>query len=152
MISPFLPKSLKFICSISFFREINFTKNFVKSISRKNLLFLGFLSKLVDKKDVSDPFVDVKLGKARLAKTSIIDNNLNPTWNENYRLEVCHFANELTFEIRDKDHAYSELIGYVEIPTAQFMTGQPIEGDFPIKKRSNSSKTRGTLQVKVVFR
>ena len=123
----------------------------MKSISWKNLLFLGFLSKLVDKKDVSDPFVDVKLGKARLAKTSIIDNNLNPTWNENYRLEVCHFANELTFEIRDKDHAYSELIGYVEIPTSHLMTGHPIEGAFPIKKK-NSSKQRGTLQVKVEFR
>ena len=107
---------------------------------------------MIDKKDVSDPFVDVKLGKVRLAKTSIIDNNLNPTWNESYRLEVCHFANELTFEIRDKDHAYSELIGYVEIPTAELMTGQIIDRAFDIKKRSNSSKTRGTLHVKVEFR
>ncbi len=30
----------------------------------------GWVSKLVDKKDVTDPFVDVKLGRAKLAKTS----------------------------------------------------------------------------------
>lgn len=35
-----------------------------------------------DKKDVTDPFVDVKLGKARIAKTAVIDNDLNPKWNE----------------------------------------------------------------------
>ena len=36
----------------------------------KNLPDLeGFLSKLVDKKDVTDPFVDVRLGKAKIAKT-----------------------------------------------------------------------------------
>lgn len=29
----------------------------------------GFLSKLVDKKDVTDPFVDVRLGRAKIAKT-----------------------------------------------------------------------------------
>ena len=29
----------------------------------------GWVSKLVDKKDVTDPFVDMKLGKAKLAKT-----------------------------------------------------------------------------------
>lgn len=29
----------------------------------------SFISKLVDKKDVSDPYVDVKLGSARLVKT-----------------------------------------------------------------------------------
>ena len=39
----------------------------------------------VDKKDVTDPFVDVVLGRAKLAKTSVINNTLNPEWNESYR-------------------------------------------------------------------
>ena len=38
----------------------------------------GWVSKLVDKKDVTDPFVDVRLGKAKLVKTSVILNDLNP--------------------------------------------------------------------------
>ena len=39
--------------------------------------------------DVTDPFVDVRLGNARIAKTSVIDNDLNPVWNEKFRIEVC---------------------------------------------------------------
>ena len=38
----------------------------------------NWYSKLVDKKDVTDAFVDVKLGKARIAKTAVINNDLNP--------------------------------------------------------------------------
>ena len=37
---------------------------------------------------MTDPFVDVRLGNARIAKTSVIDNDLNPVWNEKFRIEV----------------------------------------------------------------
>ena len=62
----------------------------------------GWIAKLVDKNDVTDPYVDVCLGKAKLVKTSVVFNNLNPVWNESYRVEVCHFADPLVFEVRDK--------------------------------------------------
>ena len=55
-----------------------------------------------NKGDVTDPYVDVRLGKAKLVKTTVILNDLNPKWNESYRTEVCHFADHLSFEIRDK--------------------------------------------------
>ena len=38
---------------------------------------------------MTDPFVDVRLGNARIAKTSVIDNDLNPVWNEKFRIEVA---------------------------------------------------------------
>ena len=46
----------------------------------------------------------------------VILNSLDPIWNESYRSEVCHSAECLTFEVRDKDHAYAEFIGSVYIP------------------------------------
>ena len=111
----------------------------------------SWLAKLVDKKDVTDPFVDVRLGKAKLAKTTIIDNNLNPVWNESYRIEVCHFANQLTFEVRDKDHAYSEYIGAVEISTSALLTGETKEGWFPICKGNGQPHGKAALEIKVQF-
>ena len=48
----------------------------------------NWITKLYDKKDVTDPFVDVRLGKARVAKTAILDNTLNPQWKETFRIEV----------------------------------------------------------------
>ena len=40
---------------------------------------------MVDKGDVTDSYVDVHLGKARLVRTSVIDNDLNPKFNEEFR-------------------------------------------------------------------
>jgi hypothetical protein len=66
------------------------------------------------------------------------------------RIEVCHFAEELIFEVRDKDHAYTEYIGAVVIPTHSIMHGEVKEGWFPILKR-NKLTQRGTLHVRVQF-
>ena len=49
----------------------------------------SWVSKLVNPKDVTDAFVDVKLGSAQLVKTSVINNSLNPEWNEDYLIQVC---------------------------------------------------------------
>ena len=50
----------------------------------------SWIAKLYDSKDVTDPFVDVFLGKANIAKTSVILNDMNPVWNESYRIEVIN--------------------------------------------------------------
>ena len=97
----------------------------------------NWYSKLYDSKDVSDPFVDVKLGKARIAKSAVIDNSLNPQWNEWFKVEVCHRADSLIFDVRDKDHANTEVIGIVEISTQHLLNGQVVEGWFPITNTSN---------------
>ena len=111
----------------------------------------SWVAKLVDKKDVTDAYVDVRLGKAKLAKTSIIDNDLNPEWNESYRIEVCHFADYLIFEVRDKDHAYSEYIGAVNIYTSSLLTGEVKEGWFPICKKNGKPNGKAALQIQVQF-
>ena len=57
--------------------------------SAKNLPDMdSWIAKLYDKNDVTDPFVDVFLGNARLVKTSIVLNDMNPEWNESYNIEV----------------------------------------------------------------
>jgi len=101
----------------------------------------NWYSKLYDKKDVTDPFVDVRLGKARIAKTAVITNDLNPKWNEVFRVEVCHKADTLVFDVRDKDHAYTEEIGEVEISTQHLINGQVIDDWFPIKKSKKDDIT-----------
>ena len=62
----------------------------------------GRLGRLSSKNDVSDPFVDVRLDNMKIFSTSVIENNLNPVWNEKGCIHVCHFVNNLIFEIKDK--------------------------------------------------
>jgi len=109
----------------------------------------NWYSKIVDKKDVTDPFVDVKLDKVRIAKTKIIDNDMNPRWNETFNIAVCHKAHVLLFDVRDKDHAYTEEIGKVEINTQLLLNGQEISNWFDIKK---NTKTNGQLLISVRYR
>jgi len=108
----------------------------------------SWLAKIASSKDVTDPFVDVHLGKTRIAKTKIIDNDLNPVWDEEFKIAVCHKSNYLIFDVRDKDHAYTEEIGKVEINTQLLLNGQEIAGWFDIRK---GSKHNGQLELSVRF-
>ena len=62
------------------------------------------------------------LENAKLAKTSVVLNDLNPHWNESFRVELCHWGANLNFEVRDKDHAYAEYIGMVQIPASDLIS------------------------------
>lgn len=53
--------------------------------------------------DVSDPFVEVMAGKHRLVKTKVINNDLNPEWNESFFVPVAHYVSELEFLVQDSD-------------------------------------------------
>ena len=62
---------------------------FIDIFSAKDLPDMeSWVAKLVDPKDVTDAYVDVELGKAKIAKTSVILNDLNPVWNETFRLDI----------------------------------------------------------------
>ncbi len=108
------------------------------------------IAKMVDKKDVTDAYVDVLLGKCPVAKTRIINNDLNPVWNEDYRIECCHWADELIFKVADKDHAYAEFIGSVVIPTATLFAHEIKDEWMPIKKKSGSHKGDIRLSIKFI--
>ena len=86
--------------------------------------------------DVTDPFVDVTLENAKLAKTSVVLNDLNPRWNECFRVELCHWGANLNFEVRDKDHAYAEYIGMVQIPASDLIS-YGISGKFYLLMNNN---------------
>ncbi len=111
----------------------------------------SWISKLVNSKDMTDAYVDVKLGSAKLVKTTVIDNSLDPVWNEEYRVEVCHFADELLFEVKDKDHAYSEYIGCVAVAASTLLGGPRIEDQwFPIRGGGHGGR-KGELQLSIQF-
>ena len=111
----------------------------------------SWLSKLVDKNDVTDAFIDVSIGRAKLIKSSVIDNDLNPVWNESYRVEVCHLGTFLTFKIRDKDHTHSQIIGSVNILLSTLLSGSPIEGWFPIMKTDHVQCKNAELDLQITY-
>lgn len=65
------------------------------------------------------------------------------------RIELCHYASELVFEVRDKDHAYTEFIGTVSVPTSTICNGEEIDQWFKILK--NNKIHRGDLKLKIQY-
>jgi Ca2+-dependent lipid-binding protein len=70
----------------------------------------------------SDPYCVVTLGESsQTFKTSVKENTLAPVWNETVEFVVTNPQTEvLKVGIRDKDVAFDDNIGSVEVPIAKF--------------------------------
>ena len=110
----------------------------------------GFRRFKLHKEDVTDAYVEVKLGNASLARTNVIVNNLNPVWNESYRLDVCHTDKLLLFCVLDKDEFTSEKIGAVAFLVKDLMNGEKRDGWYPIRRKRYVT-SRGKLNLMVQF-
>lgn len=109
----------------------------------------SWFSKLSSRKNVTDAYVDVRLGSARLARTKYVADSLNPSWNETYRREVCHFTDMLRFEVNDKDTIGSDHIGVASIPTASLIGEKSVKGWLDIEGEDGSKN--GQLKVSVKY-
>ena len=67
-------------------------------------------------------------------------------------LKVCHIAEVLRFSVCDKDHAYAEKIGEVKLLTQDLLTGDTIEGWFPITTNNGGQNgENGELRLSVQY-
>ena len=107
-----------------------------------NFLFSMF------KKDLTDPFVTGYLGSTKILMTSVKDNTLEPRWDEQFHIQLCHKSDSLRFIVQDKDHAWSECIGEVSVSFYDISNG-PVSGWFPII--NHKGRQQGQLQLKVTF-
>ncbi|XP_059437169.1 phospholipase D delta-like [Corylus avellana] len=80
----------------------------------------------------SDPYVKVSVPQATVARTRVMHNSQNPTWNECFYIPLAHPVTYLEFEVKDDDIFGSELIGTVKIPAQKIATGALISDAFDI--------------------
>eukprot|EP00741_Cyanophora_paradoxa_P009378 tig00000144_g9084.t1 len=95
---------------------------FVKVVSGKDIMNMD--SSLFDKKDVSDPYVRVRLRK-QVQKTKVIDNELNPAWNEllpPFELSSDLPSGTLKCDVLDKDFLKDDEIGMAEFNCTEMRT------------------------------
>ena len=94
----------------------------------------------------SDPYANIALGSRKypplpadcLYRTKTIDNNLHPTWDETFELDVCSTELQcLWVRIYDDDGQYGtdDLMGSVVLPLSGLPTdGTTVRGSYPLKK------------------
>ncbi|KAG9457223.1 hypothetical protein H6P81_001731 [Aristolochia fimbriata] len=80
----------------------------------------------------SDPYVSVCLAGATVAQTRIISNCENPYWDEHFSVAVAHPIANIEFQVKDNDILGAQLIGVVAIPVNKVLSGEKVEGWFPV--------------------
>ncbi|XP_063782208.1 E3 ubiquitin-protein ligase NEDD4 isoform X2 [Pseudophryne corroboree] len=111
----------------------------------------------------SDPYVKVTLydpanGIITSIQTKTVKKTLNPKWNEEILLRVYPQKHRLLFEVFDENRlTRDDFLGQVDIPLYQFPTENPrLERpytfkDFILHSRSNKSKVKGNLRLKMTY-
>lgn len=105
---------------------------------------LGGLSIMGSSKRLtSDPYVNVSVAGAILARTFVMRNNDNPVWMQHFFVPIAHTAAELHFVVKDDDVVGAQIIGAVGISAHQLYSGARIEGYFPITKANGKNWETG---------
>ncbi|KAK1299734.1 Phospholipase D delta [Acorus calamus] len=80
----------------------------------------------------SDPYVSVCLAGATVARTKVIANCENPKWDEQFHVPIAHPVAYVEFQVKDDDVLGAQLIGVVTISAEVVLSGNSIDGWFPI--------------------
>lgn len=80
----------------------------------------------------SDPYVTVSLCGATVARTHVIPNSQDPSWNEHFYVPLAHPASRIEFFVKDNDVFGAETIGVAAVPASRILSGEPINEWFPI--------------------
>ncbi|KAI7735465.1 hypothetical protein M8C21_017823 [Ambrosia artemisiifolia] len=100
----------------------------------------------------SDPYVTVSVGEATVARTRVISNSQNPIWNEHFVTPLAHPATEIEFQVKDNDVFGADLIGVVTISAERVISGEVIDGWFPIIGPSGKPpKPNAAIRLQVKF-
>ncbi|KAG5030525.1 hypothetical protein JHK85_014507 [Glycine max] len=80
----------------------------------------------------SDPYVTVCLAGATVARTRVISNSQNPTWDEHFKIPLAHPASQVEFYVKDNDMFGADLIGVATVSAERILSGEAIRDWFPI--------------------
>ncbi|XP_020218806.1 phospholipase D delta [Cajanus cajan] len=80
----------------------------------------------------SDPYVTVCLAGATVARTRVISNSQNPSWEEHFKIPLAHPAAQVEFYVKDNDMFGADLIGTASVSAKRILSGEAISDWFPI--------------------
>ena len=84
-----------------------------------------------------------------LLKTAFLENNLNPVWDEEYTVPVCHPASQLTVKVMDREHIGHEEVGHILINTDDIIGGEPLDDWYPLTLKNGDKQ--GEVHIAIQF-
>ncbi|EMS45543.1 Phospholipase D beta 1 [Triticum urartu] len=103
-------------------------------------------------KMTSDPYVTIQVSYATVARTYVVSNSENPVWAQNFHVPVGHEAAEVEFVVKDSDVFGAQLMGTVAIPAENLLSGDRIEGIYPVLEPNGKPCAPGAvLQLSIQY-
>ncbi|KAG2729573.1 hypothetical protein I3843_01G251700 [Carya illinoinensis] len=119
----------------------------VKANDLKNMEMIG----------KSDPYVVVYIRPLFKVKTNVVENNLNPVWNQTFELIAEDKETQtLILEVFDKDIGQDKRLGIVKLPLIELEADILKEFDLRLLPsldmlKIKDKKDRGTITIKVLY-
>ena len=82
---------------------------------------------------ISDPFVSIQIDGEEMFRTNVVEDNLNPVWNESGSFNINKEVSEIAFLVKDKDWIGADCLGRVPIPVQGLGGGNKIEDLFVLE-------------------
>lgn len=103
-------------------------------------------------KGLSRLYATIDFGEARVARTRPLKHApSNPRWNESFHIFCAYEANQITIKVKDELTIGAVVVGTAQIPIAQILSGQIVEGWFDLFSEQNPNKQRGQISIKLQF-
>ncbi|KAH6789525.1 Calcium-dependent lipid-binding family protein [Perilla frutescens var. frutescens] len=105
----------------------------------------------------SDPYVVVHIRPLFKVKTKVVDNNLNPVWNQSFDLIAEDKETQsLTIEVFDKDIGQDKRLGIAKLPLIELEAETSKEMELRLLPsldmlKIKDKKDRGTITVQVLY-
>ena len=99
-------------------------------------------------KDVTDPFVTGEIGPVWLFKTRYLNNTLNPVWEEKFSIPVCQESDNITINVKDKEHIGSAHVASLSFACEDVVQGKEIEGWFDLE---NNGENYGRIKMSIQY-
>jgi phospholipase D1/2 len=88
----------------------------------RGMAALGKYAPAFVSKNVSDPYVTVHTDYARIAKTRVIFDDLNPIFDETFYIPMAHYCSGLAFKVKDLDIGKTaEFLGKTFLPATELV-------------------------------
>uniref|UniRef100_A0A0E0PZW8 Phospholipase D n=1 Tax=Oryza rufipogon TaxID=4529 RepID=A0A0E0PZW8_ORYRU len=99
-------------------------------------------------------YATVDLGKARLGRTRVIDDEpVNPRWDERFHLYCAHFADNVVFSVKVSLPIDAALIGRAYLPVGDLLSGEVVERKLDILDEHKKKLPHGpTIHVRLQFK
>ncbi|KAG2723082.1 hypothetical protein I3760_02G156200 [Carya illinoinensis] len=79
-------------------------------------------------KGVTKLYATIDLGKARVGRTRIIENeHKNPRWYESFHIYCAHMASDVIFTVKDDNPIGATLIGRAYVPVEEILDGEEVD-------------------------